>query len=88
MEWLISVGAITLSASLHAMKCGNIKTNVTRGDRRMKKVVNTMIRNQKDLEEQSKMMEKMKTNKQVKENGEIPDPIQYETNNSKESSQN
>ncbi|WP_078435457.1 hypothetical protein [Metabacillus halosaccharovorans] len=85
---MISVGAITPSASLPAMKCGNIKTNVTRGDRRMKKVVNTMIRNQKDLEEQSEMMEKMKTNKQVKENGKIPDPIQYETNNRKESSQN
>ncbi|WP_226529683.1 hypothetical protein [Metabacillus niabensis] len=52
----------------------------------MKKVVNTMVRNQKDLEEQSKMMEKMQTNKQVKEDGKIPDPIQYETN-SKESSQ-
>lgn len=45
----------------------------------MKKVVNTTVRNLKDLKEQSKMMEVMKTNKQVKEDGEIPDPIQYES---------
>ena len=51
----------------------------------MRKDVNTMIRHIEDLKEQSKMMEKMKTNKQVEEEGKSPDPTQYE-NNEKESS--
>jgi hypothetical protein len=38
---------------------------------------NTMIRDSKDLKEQSKIVEKMSTNQDVKKNGKTPDPIQY-----------
>lgn len=38
---------------------------------------NTMIRNMEDLKKQSKIMEQMKTNKQIKKTGKQPDPVQY-----------
>ncbi|MCM3162112.1 hypothetical protein [Metabacillus litoralis] len=40
----------------------------------MKKTVNTMIRNMDDLKKQSKDMENMKTNKEVKQEGKSPIP--------------
>ncbi|WP_226670904.1 hypothetical protein [Metabacillus litoralis] len=43
----------------------------------MSKKQNTMIRNMNDLKKQSKEMDNMKTNKQVKQSGKKPDPIQY-----------
>ncbi|WP_273122943.1 hypothetical protein ACNRWW_03735 [Metabacillus sp. HB246100] len=38
---------------------------------------NTMIRNMEDLKKQSKVMEQMKTNKEIKKTGKQPDPVQY-----------
>jgi hypothetical protein len=49
----------------------------------MKKSLNTMIRNMDDLKKQSKVMENMKTNKEVKQEGKSPDPIQYVKKNTK-----
>ncbi|WP_158638624.1 hypothetical protein [Metabacillus litoralis] len=43
----------------------------------MKKIENTMVRNMKDLKEQSKIMENMSTNQQIKQSEQKPDPIQY-----------
>lgn len=43
----------------------------------MSKKENTMVRDMQDLKKQSKIMENMKTNKQVKQGGKLPDPIQY-----------
>ncbi len=42
-----------------------------------------MIRNMDDLKKQSKDMENMKTNKEVKQEGKSPDPIQYVKKNTK-----
>lgn len=42
-----------------------------------------MIRNMDDLKKQSKDMENMKTNKEVKQEGKSPDPIQYVEKNTK-----
>ncbi|MBM7604344.1 hypothetical protein JOC75_002317 [Metabacillus crassostreae] len=49
----------------------------------MSKRKNTMVRDMKDLKKQSKIMENMKTNKQVKQGGKLPDPIQYKHTKSK-----
>ncbi|WP_180850311.1 MULTISPECIES: hypothetical protein [Bacillaceae] len=38
----------------------------------------TMVRNMKDLVEHSKIMEHMKTNKEVEKSGKKPDPAQHE----------
>ncbi|MBD1382325.1 hypothetical protein [Metabacillus arenae] len=38
---------------------------------------NTMIRNMKDLHEQSKMMEHMRTNQELEKDGKDPDPKQH-----------
>ncbi|WP_066070338.1 hypothetical protein [Neobacillus soli] len=38
----------------------------------------SMVRNEKEMEKLGKEMESLQTNKELSENGEIPDPIQYE----------
>ncbi len=38
----------------------------------------TMVRNMKDLVKHSKIMEHMKTNKEVEKSGKQPDPAQHE----------
>lgn len=48
----------------------------------MSKKESTMIRDMKDLKAHSKIMENMKTNKQVKQSGKEPDPIQYKNTKS------
>ncbi|QNG59936.1 hypothetical protein H4O14_19605 [Bacillus sp. PAMC26568] len=43
----------------------------------------TMVRNMKDLVEHSKIMEHMKTNKEVEKSGKKPDPAQHEEDKKK-----
>ncbi|WP_185806968.1 hypothetical protein [Bacillus sp. HMF5848] len=48
------------------------------------KLNGTMVNNEKELKQQSKIMEHMPTNKEVKEEGKHPDPAQKHDEKRKE----
>ncbi len=38
----------------------------------------SMVRNEKELKEHSKVMENVSTNEDVRKSGKVPDPVQHE----------